>query len=194
MLELILALIVTAFVAAAISGMLGAVTSGVTLRRDNRTLMLRAHAAQTRIGAYVSSARCLLEVDDEGFVVWLSDTRQSGTVHASEIRWLRFDPAAASFDVRYVKFPDAWSKAAKDLMDEEFSSSANWDAVLASYEDKGLIAQLALVDELDSVDVIIRQAIQQARHVEFDLGFDVDDQTRIVRIASTIRLHQQPQS
>ena len=194
MLELILALIITAFVAAAISGMLGAVTSGVTMRRDNRSLMLRAHAAQTRLGAYISSARCLLDADDTSFVVWLSDSRQSGTVHASEIRWIQFDAAAGTFDVLYVKFPQAWSQAAKDLMDEEFSSSADWDAVLASYENQGLIAQLALVDELNSASVIIRTAVGNARHVEFDLGFDVDDQTQIVRVASTIRLHQQPQS
>ena len=103
-----------------------------------------------------------------------------------------FDPGSGLFSVLYVKFPDAWSKSTRDLMDEEFGSTSDWSQVLASYQSKGLIAELALIDELNTVDIIVREAVKQARHVEFDLGFDVEGQTRVVRIASTIRLHQAP--
>ncbi len=107
LIELMLALAITAMVAAAISGMLTAISTGEHLRRDNRSFIMRAHAAKTRLGAYVAKSRCVLDANGGDTVLWLEDSRGSGTVHASEIRWLIFNSVDGTLDVHFVDLPDA---------------------------------------------------------------------------------------
>ena len=52
--ELMIALTITALIAAAIAGMLTAVSDGVYTRGDARSVMVRANAAQTRLSAYIA--------------------------------------------------------------------------------------------------------------------------------------------
>src|SRR5882672_11104906 len=91
LIELVLALSVTAMVATAITAMLNAMSTGVVNKRDSRSLMVRAHAAETRFSAYIAPARCVLAADDDSVVVWFDDARESETVHATEVRWLVYD-------------------------------------------------------------------------------------------------------
>jgi prepilin-type N-terminal cleavage/methylation domain-containing protein len=195
LLELMLALVITALVAGAISGMMHAVTTGVVTRRDNRSTMVGANAAAMRLSGYIAPARCILDLDGRDLVIWLNDARSGGTVHATEVRWLLFDADAGTIDVYFVDFPDGWSQAACDLADNEYRMDANWATVLSSYQSKGWITSMSLVDELDDMAITLDQVQPlDARHVNFDLSFQTSEAAVDVLVAATIRLHQPPSS
>jgi prepilin-type N-terminal cleavage/methylation domain-containing protein len=195
LLELMLALVITALIAGAISGMMSAVTAGVSTRRDNRSTMVGASAAAARLSAYVAPSHCILDVSGPHLILWLDDTRESGTVHATEIRWLIFNAGAGTLEVRFVSFPPEWTQAAKDLEDVEYGSSSNWMSVLSTYQSKGWVASMPLIDGLDSVTISTDEVDpMDSRHVSFRLGFATTEGTMDVCVAATTRLHQAPSS
>jgi hypothetical protein len=195
LLELLLAATITAMVGAAIAAMLGAVSAGVGTRRDTRSVMVHAASARTRLCAYIAPARCILAVSGGNLTVWLDDNRSSGTVHASEIRWLRYDSAAHTLSVSYVKFPSGWTQIAKDLEDLEYPKTTNWDTVLDTYTKNGYIATLTLIDNVGAISMQLDNAdVMAARHIEFSVGFIAEDETRTILLPSTIEMHNAPTS
>ncbi len=195
LLEMLLALSITALIAVGISSMISAVTSGVGTRRDIRTTMVRANAAQTRLAAHIVPCRTVLASNGSDLVLWLNDSRESDSVHATEIRWLLFDADQGAIDVHFVDFPEAWTQTAKDLADTEYSADADWDAVLTQYQTNGWINTIRLVDGLDSAWVSTDAAVPMvSRHVIFELGFHTDTGPVPVRVSATVRLHQPPLS
>ncbi|MCI0631388.1 MAG: hypothetical protein L0Y44_12130 [Phycisphaerales bacterium] len=191
--ELMLAMTITVMVSGAIAGMLGAVTSGVGTRRDTRAVMILANAAQSRLSAYIAPARCLLAADGANLTLWLTDARESGTVHATEVRWLIVDEAAGTLDVSYVHFPDAWIQAAKDLEDHEFPASTDWNLVLTLYQTSGWIAQQSLIDDLDGAQLDLDQSLPiNSRCANYQLQFRTDMGRVPITVASTIRKHVAP--
>jgi prepilin-type N-terminal cleavage/methylation domain-containing protein len=195
LLELMLAMSITAMIGAAIVGMLGAVSTGVGARRDNRSTMVQAAAARSRLSSYLAPARCLLGVNNGDVTIWLDDSRESGSVHGSEIRWLRFDPSAQTISVFYVRFPDGWSQAACDLADDEHDAAGNWDSVLDMYAAKGLIDSMTLMDRVDSVAIQTNKPQpHDAQHLIFQLGLTTDAGSVAVSIPATISQHQVPEA
>jgi prepilin-type N-terminal cleavage/methylation domain-containing protein len=196
LLELLLAMAITAMVAAAIAGMLGAVSAGVGSRKDNRTIMVLAHAAQSRLGAYFATARCVLVADAANVTLWLNDSRESQTIHATELRWLRFDADAGAVVVQYVDFPDEWSQTACELADLEYAANEDLEAVRTYYLNKGMLASRTLVDKLESAGVVLDKATAlTSRHVGYELGFETENGNAvIVPISGTIRNYATPVS
>jgi prepilin-type N-terminal cleavage/methylation domain-containing protein len=193
LLELLLALVITTLVAGAIAGMLGAVSAGVGSRKDNRAVMVLAHAGQSRLAAYFATARCVLARSGSNITLWLNDSRESNTVHASEVRWLQYDSAAGALMVRYVDFPANWTRTACEIADNEYAASSDWDAVLASYQAKNLISSRALVDNLASVSLTLDHAsAAAARRVGFLLGFDTEQGVVEVQASGAIRVLMTP--
>ncbi len=195
LLELMLALSITAMVATAVSAMMSAVVTGVSTRRDNRSLMVRANAAQTRLAAYITPSRAVLDATGSDVVLWLEDARDGGTVHATEIRWLLHDASQGTIDVCFVDFPDSWKQTAKDLADRQYSQDADWTAVLESYRSNGWVSNLPLVDGLESATVRI-DADQplDSRHVEYQLDFSTSNGSVSTHVSATVGLHRPPVS
>jgi hypothetical protein len=147
-----------------------------------------AHAADCRVGAYIATARCALAVGDSNLTLWLDDSRASGTVHASEIRWLYHDLVAETLVVEYVEFPAAWSQIECDLADVEYAATTDWEQVRAFYQAKGLLGAQTLVDHLQGVSVACDNPTASAsRHVTFNLKFRTDTAIMPVLVSGTIR-------
>lgn len=193
-LETMMSLTITVMVGAAIAGMLQVVSTGVGSRNDSRTVMISANAAQTRLGAYITPARCVLDLDADGeMVLWFNDNRKSGTVHATEIRWLEFDPDTDTVWVYYVEFPESWSDAAKALADGEYASSANWETVRQSYSSRGYLGSLVLLDGVESMAIQTDAAGMDARHFNIELMLNSQsEQTTPMLISATMRHHRAP--
>lgn len=193
LLELILALSITAIIAAAIAGMMQTVTTGVMTRRGNREAMIRANAAQSRLAAYVTSSRSLLHVGDDDVVLWLGDYRRSDSVHASEIRWVRFDADRSTIVVDFVDFPSEWSDVAIALEDGEYASNAAWDSIRDQYAARGWVSTFTLVDEVASLQVETDTTYPlTARHVSFSIEFTTEESVLPIISAATIREHRPP--
>lgn len=193
LIEFLLALGVTAIVAMAIAGMMGAVSSGATARSDFRAVTVLANAASSRLSAYIVPSRCVLDLNGSDATLWLDDSRESETVHATEIRWLQFDGDAGTFSVHYVDFPDAWSQAACDLEDLEYPANTDWDQVLSTYESKGWTSSRILVDELASVSVFGESQTPTSCHMLcFELGFQTQDAVVEMIASAAITQHATP--
>lgn len=193
LLELLLAAAITVMVAAAIAGMLGAVSSGVDTRRDQRTVMVLSSTAHSRIGAYVGPSRCLLGHDSANLTIWLNDDRPSETVHATEIRWLTFDEEAGTISATFVQFPDEWTQAQKNLEDLEYPNNASWSTVLSYYETRGWTQTIPLVNRVQSITITRdKAAVLDTRHLVFDVTFDESVGSMVTSIPATIRRHNPP--
>jgi prepilin-type N-terminal cleavage/methylation domain-containing protein len=171
LLELLLAVAITGMVAAAITSMLGAVSTGAETRRDTRSLMIQSAAAQMRLGAYIAPARCFLARRDADLAIWFDDSRESETVHASEVRWLVHTPAAGTIDVCFVRFPEDWSDTSRKLEDAEYPLNTDWFGVLALYAGKGLIGRYTLVDGLESASLTLRGTATNAVNATYRLEY-----------------------
>lgn len=195
--ELLMALAVTAMVATAIAAMWTAISSGERARRDNRAFIVRTYAAKARISAYVAPCRSVLFAEKYLLVLWRDDSRESGTVHVSEIRWLVFDEARGDLDVCFLKFPStpSWTEAAKALRDEECALDTDWKELLDTCMGESLIGRLTLVDALDAVKVSLdAPAALDAREVTCQLDFRAETPGQIVSqtLTASIMAHVTP--
>jgi prepilin-type N-terminal cleavage/methylation domain-containing protein len=193
LLELLLAVAVTSMVAAALSAMLGAVWTGVETRRDARSVMVHANAAQVRLATYIVPSRCILHVSGGDLILWHNDARESDTVHASEIRWLLFNEENGSIDLHFVRFPEEWSEPAQHLEDLEHPAGSNWYNVLSSYQAKGFTTTYTLIDALQDVSVLSdKPAAMNSRHVVYRIALDVTIAEREFLTSAFIVDHQVP--
>ncbi len=190
--EMMLALAVTALVAGAIAGMMSAVSAGVGVRRDARTAMIRANLASVRLGSYVGPARAVLDVDPDRFVLWLNDNRPGGTVHVSEVRWFRFDADQGRIIVTYLQFPEHWSDLDEDLVDIPYAANADWWQVLADLETRGFVGSRTVIDGLIGVEFECAAAALSSTQISTAMDIESDGDPFPVRVTATIRVHQPP--
>jgi hypothetical protein len=155
--------------------------------------MVRVHAAQTRVMAYVSPSRCVLDATEDNLALWFNDARQSDTVHASEVRWLTYDQSIGSLVVWWVAFPHAMSDSARAAADIELESDSDWQALLAEFNASGLVTSVPLVDGLRGVAIATDHADPaRARQVLLSLSFARDDVPLPVTIAAAIQQRMPP--
>lgn len=194
LMEMMLALTITAMIAGAIAGMMAAVSSDVGSRRDTRSVMVRANAAQSRLSAYILPARAFLEHSTDHLVIWLNDSRASDSAHASEVRWVMFDSTSGAIDVVYISFPNNWTQSQIDLADTEYTANSNWLMVLRDFEMRDLANSIRLVDGLADCRITLDNdpSALASRLAGFELEFQATDSTHLVRSTFGLRLHQPP--
>jgi hypothetical protein len=195
-LEFVLALAVTAMIGLAITGMMMAVTTGQRSRRDNRSFVIRTEALKSRLAAYLGPSRCILATDGTNLVLWLNDSRQGETVHASEVRWLIFNAVDGTLEVHYVSFPSDWTEVTRALEDHEFPYNADWFSVYGMYDAAGHIASYPLLDGLQAVSVTTDAPEPvDSRQVVYDLAFVTTTGTPHPQtLSATIFRHLRPVS
>ena len=191
--ETLLAMSITAMVGAGIATMMNVLGRDVGLQYEARAVLVRTNSAQARFSAYVAPARCILEADEGRLVLWLEDSRESKTVHASEIRWIHHDPATNQVLVDFVAFPDTWSESAKSLADTEYRSTSSWEDVRSAFANLGLLATAPLMDEVavlkfSTPDV----AGTDPRLVQADLQFVTSDGDVAAQVCDSIRVLRLP--
>ena len=175
LIELILALTITAMVAAAIGVMISAIESGESSRRDNRDIVIRTYAATTRLSAYLTRCMSVLDVAGASAVVW--------------------DSVNNSIDVYFVDFPDEWNEVQQALEDDEYLSGTDWSAVLSSYTSAGYVSNITLVDGVSSLTITTDQPIAvDSTSITLDIGFHLEatDETLNRALTITILRHQPP--
>ncbi|MBC8202594.1 MAG: prepilin-type N-terminal cleavage/methylation domain-containing protein [Planctomycetes bacterium] len=195
LLEMILAIGITAIIGAAIASMMAAVSNGLTSRDDGRRTAVQLATTQVRLSAYIAPARCLLDKGDTTLTIWLDDARESGTVHASEIRWLTFDAPNKAFIVKFIDFPDNWSQSMIDAADTECDESTNYNEMLTTFESSDLVSEFALVDAMETCSIWINEIdpISATRIcVRFSLSTNFGPSSEAL-VDESIRQHLPPQ-
>jgi len=95
--ELLLALMITGMIGAAIAAMLAAVSYGTDSAKDIRSLVARNKALNARIAATIRSSTMVLESGSDYLVLWTNDSDEDGEPSLLEIRRLDFDSGSNEF-------------------------------------------------------------------------------------------------
>lgn len=178
--ELLLALSVTALAGMATASMLSMVGTVAQADREGRSTLLRAHAAQTRLRAYFEPSLCLLQNDTtrSALAVWLSDPRGPETVNLTELRVLWFDSVARTVVVERVEFPAGWPQVTKDSADVPLLKSSDFVSVMLAQRALGRTVRQTLVERAWSLswafDTAAGQPTTPAKRVRATIQLGVD--------------------
>jgi type II secretory pathway pseudopilin PulG len=194
LLEMLLAIGITSIIGAAIASMMAASTNSLSAKDDGRQLAIRLATTQVRLGAYIAPSLCLLDKGNDYLTLWTEDSRESDTVHASEIRWIRFDETTNMLNVLFVDFPDEWSQSAIDTADIECNSATNYESLLTGLQNDTLIESISLVDAMASCsfwtnDSDPLSATRICIRFSFESFFG---ETNDALVDETIRIHSPP--
>lgn len=193
LIELMLALTITVMISGAVAAMLAAVASGVDARQDQRSVILRAGAAQARLSSYIVPSRAVLNASPHTLVLWANDNRPGGTIHASELRWIEFHENQGVVTVSYFELPDGWSDKQRYIGDMEYAQTANFASVRNILDGAGVLRTVELIDGLEDVSFRVDSPVLSAQLVGFVLVFETRQDPVRVRLTTSIRQHTVPE-
>jgi type II secretory pathway component PulJ len=124
--ELLLALGITAMVGAAVLAMLLVVAVGSEQNEEARRRNATARVISERIDAEIRSATAVLASDEHMLVLWMGDRRQNQKPNLSELRRIEWDP-----DSRQIRRYAAPADLA-EADDTEYELSQDFAAITAS--------------------------------------------------------------
>ena len=190
LLELMLALSVTAMVGLGVASMLSMISSSTRNAREARSLLLRAHAGQIRLRSYLDSSLRMLGYDAaQGLAIWLHDQRTVDSVNLSEVRVFWYDGGARTLSVEWVSFPEAWTELQIQAVDTVVPDGSDYFAVMEAQRAAGMTATLELVEDVTwlgmSFDV---PTITDATRMTMEMELAMDDEDGRKRTLSTFGL------
>ena len=127
LLEMTLAIGITAIIGAAIASMMAAAANSLSSKDDGRQSAIRLATTQVRLGAYIAPSRCLLDKSSDKLSYGLKMAMRARPSHVSEIRWIQFDESTNELTVKFVDFPEEWSQSMIDSADIECNSLTDYE-------------------------------------------------------------------
>lgn len=193
--ELLMAIAITSMVTAAVASLTAAVARSQEWENDRREATVRAQAMNVRLSGYVTPSRCVLNQQTDAFVVWFDDSRESDTVHVSEIRWFDFDDINEVLELSYTKWPEGWSQSEIDEYDVQFPIGSDWWAVLQTYVGLGFIEKTKISDRVIAFTVSRDAGTEKGKKImTFNATIGGDNFDHDVVTSSSIREYQEPES
>lgn len=133
--EMLMALGITAMIGAAVASMLSAVTYGTNSSRDIRSLVVKNKTLGARITAAVRASAQILDADDGYVVLWTKDINDSGVPDLLELQRIELDsdtdemtsytPPDGAVDVAY-ELTDDFDAISTALIDSDDLEGALW--------------------------------------------------------------------
>jgi type II secretory pathway pseudopilin PulG len=196
MLELLIAISITALAGLALSTVMTAVARSITSTTDERSALQRAHAASIRLRAFTEPGLCLLQdKPDEGFAIWLNDDKPGGTVNLREVRAFWHDATSGVMTVERVTFPDAWPPELQETFDLALSPGADFLGEIEAQRFLGYTSTEAVSDGVISRAVTHDAGpIQAASRFWLTLSMDrrAEDPTDVL-MAFAFFTHREPE-
>ncbi len=148
--EVLIALAITAMVGIGIASMLTMVGDGAQADRGTRSALLRAHAAQIRLRAFIDVSLNILTYDEEqGMAIWLHDNKPLDNIHLSELRIIWWDADAGELILEFIDFPDEWSEEMIAAVDVILAPDTDFFDEMTTQRVAGLTAQETLIESVD---------------------------------------------
>lgn len=134
--EMMLAMAITALIVAAISAMLMAVAYGTSSRGDMRGLVMKQKLLAVRLDAAIRGSKQVLSlVDGEVIVLWLDDADGDENPSLGEVRRIEFDAATGNIKSYKMVYPDGWTTEQKAAVDWHFFLDENANLITAAQRD-----------------------------------------------------------
>lgn len=196
-LELLIAIAITSITGLAIATVLTATARGLTWSTESRSALQRAHAAYVRIRAYTESSLCLVDhLEDQGFAVWIEDSRPGGKVNLTEYRVFWFEPGDGTLVMERVVFPSTWTPEMVEAEDAAVSVGADFLMRMVEERAQGYTVREAIVDGvegfgLDWSGATLEGAARFRLRLDVRSGQGVDDVEEIL-MAFGLSNHRTP--
>jgi len=180
-------------ITAAVGSMVTAVARSQEYENDRREATIRAQALNARLASYITPSLCVLNAQPNKFALWFDDSRQSQTVHGTEIRWAQFNNVTGTVELKYVDFPSGWTQIQKDQYDTVFPNTSDWWVVLKYYEGLGFISTIRLSDGVSGFTVgYDPSTIKSKKILTFTVTFTGKTTNHDIVSSSSIRNYQEP--
>jgi hypothetical protein len=192
--ELLIALVITAMMGLAIGSMMSMVSAVSDSDRAERTALLRVHAGQVRLRAYMDNALCALQHDaDDGVAaIWLYDLLTEDSVNLREIRLLTVADGAVT--VEWVSFPDNWNDAMKDAADVVVPAGADFIAAIEAQRALGYTRTTTLLSDVqDAAWSFSDKTVLESPRARLDITIDADGEAVQALYAFGMKDHTLPE-
>lgn len=173
--ELLIALMITAMMGLAIGSMMTMVGSASGRDSAERTALLRAHAGQVRLRAYMDNALSILQHDEDSqaTAIWLYDKLVADSVNLREVRLITV--ADGLVTVEWVAFPENWSQAMQDSADVVLPGDSDFFAAMAAQRALGQTRTTTLLNHVQDASWALSAASpQDAERARLTLTLDAE--------------------
>ena len=126
--ELLIAVTITALVAAGVASMLVATTRGTSSRTDLRGLAVKHKTLAARLTASIRSSKMVLDSGSDFVVLWAHDERVNDLPNLSELQRIEWDNTNNEVRSYTTEFPGGWSEAQIEAADTQYDFTTDFDA------------------------------------------------------------------
>ena len=181
--ELLLAVTISAIIGAAMATMLLAVSTGTSSHRKTRSLAVAHGVVAERLGAAVRVSRTVLAREDDLLVLWVPGLSTSSTPALSELRRIELD--SSSGELACYRVPP---EVLLDPDPQYDPATTDFDDVTETAKGKGTLAkQLWATGVQDWAVALDREEPRQARFVSYRLTLHGDGGSETTTGATTLR-------
>lgn len=177
--ELLLALSLTALIASAIAGMLFGVSRGVAAGDGSRRRSIQEDVARERIDSQLRQAGRILAIGDGSIVLWIADKNGNAKPDLSELRRIEYVSAGKRMSV-YEADMSAGSDVTYDL-------AADFAAITASLRGSAVFPERPVFTGANSWTVSAATPLTTTRLVNYQLVLEDASGTFTVRSATALR-------
>jgi len=172
--ELLLAIVITAMVSLGVASMMTTVATVTEADREARSALLRSLAVREALRAYLEEALAVLQVSADGssIAVWLEDDLTPGCANLLEVRVLTFDADEGTIVASRVEAPDAWHPVQKQALNIIMAASGDIFGTFEGFEPLGMVKSTTLAAGIADVEWALSSANpREARRarLRFDL-------------------------
>ena len=180
--EIMIALVLTAMVGVAVAAMLDSVAYATTSRTSVRRINVKQKVVGSRIDAAIRSSMMVLAHDAEFIVLWMSDARPNGKPDLSELRRIERNPATS----------ELWSyRAPANLAavnDTRYRLSDDFSAITAGLKGTGVFPGERWGTSVTAWSPTLNATVPaDATLVRYDLTIAGDDATITLQHAASLR-------
>jgi len=195
LIELLIALVITALMGLAIGSMMTMVGSVSERDRTERAALLRAHAGQVRLRAYMDPALCVLQhdEDDHAAVVWLYDMNGAEAVNLTELRLIGVNDDG-ELTVEWVKFPENWTELQLIAADLTVPAGSDFAGAIALQRGLGYTRTTTLLTGVsDAAWTFSEKTPPESSRVRLGLTLESGDASFGALYAFGLKDHAQPE-
>jgi prepilin-type N-terminal cleavage/methylation domain-containing protein len=164
LIELLLAIAITAMIALGVASMMTAVSTVAETDREARSALLRSLAVREALRAYVEESLCVLQISDDelAIAVWLEDDLGPGLVNISELRVIRFDPATDAVVAERVVFPAGQHPVVRQSFDYIVTDGMDPIAMIQTFSGMSLTAKTTLASGVSAARWSLSDATERS--------------------------------
>ncbi len=177
--ELVIALAITAIVAAVLAILIDATAVGTSSNNDGRRGLTRMQAMKAQLGDAFANARCILAVDATHVVYWVGDvagapTPANGAVNFSELRMLELDTTTGSLNLYTCQWPSGYSTASIIAADQTYAAGSDWLSAAQAAKGTGNYPATLVAGNVTGITACLDSASPTQAHL-IQLRVDIDD-------------------